>query len=189
MSKYILSLLSRYGLSPDISLDQNFFTNLPMLNKIISYANLTKNDVVLEVGTGLGFLTKNLAKKAGKVISYEIDKRFMVLLERELVTVNNIELYFENILTVKLPFFNKIVSSLPYNICEPLLIKLRDYAFDLAVFVVPRSFSLKMVGDSGVARLCNKWAVELLDDIPPECFFPRPKVTSRIVRLKPKQLK
>lgn len=195
--KKITSLLEKHFIKPSLALDQNFFNDYTMLKKIVGYAKLTKEDVVVEIGPGLGFLTKELAKKAGKVIAIEKDERFIDVLEEELEGQNNVQIIIGNALdfidSPETKSYTKIVANMPYNLCEPLLQKIKNYNFELLVLLVSKNFAHKMVGEGKLGKLCKRWRIEFLNDVEPESFYPKPKILSKIVRItqrnKPKTLK
>ncbi len=164
------------------------------LELIASYAALEKSDIVLEVGAGLGFLTRFLARLAGKVIAVEEDGRLMKILQNEVVGFNDVELIEGDILKVSIPTFNKVVSNPPFSISSPLLFWLLDKPFDSAVLTFQREFAQRLdapIGSKNYSRLTvstyYRAEVELLDDVPRETFYPRPDVDAIIVRLKPRE--
>ncbi len=192
MSKKIESLLKKYMIKLSTDLDQHFFKDKNMLLKIVSSARIKKTETIVEIGSGLGFLTKELAKRSGRVIAIEKDPQFFEILHDELAGFKNVEIIIGNALTALPDRFDKIVSNMPYNLCEPLLQKIHNYDFKLAVLLVPKKFAHRMIGTGNIARLCGNWKVELLDDVPLEVFYPRPRIISKIVRIsknKPKELK
>jgi len=186
MSK-IKYLIKKYHITPNNNLDQHFLKDYNKLMEIISAAKIRKTDVVLEIGAGLGFLTKNLAKKAKKVIAIERDEQFKEVLETELAGLKNVELKFKNALKITYPPFHKIVSNLPYNLCEPLLHKLQHYQFELGIILTSYKFAQKMIGKGHIGELCKRYNVKIIGEIPPESFYPKPKVKSVIVRINKKR--
>ncbi|PIN99680.1 hypothetical protein COT72_05380 [archaeon CG10_big_fil_rev_8_21_14_0_10_43_11] len=187
MNKKIDYLFETYHITPSTDLDQHFFTDFTIAQKIISYAKLSRKDTVLEIGSGLGFLTKQLAKKAGRVIAIEKDTQFEEVLHDELKNYEHVEIIFANALDYLPKEANKIVSNLPYNLCEPLLHKLKIHPFEIAVLMMPKKFAYRMTSTGPIGRISRKWVVELLDDIPKDAFYPQPKINSKIVRLTKKQ--
>ena len=185
MSKRIRELLDRHFITPDMDLDQHFFKNIHVLKKMVEYAEVNKETSVLEIGAGLGFLTKQLAKKARLVITIEKDRRFEDVLKEELKEYDNVELVFENALKLKNVKVNSIVSNLPYNLCEPLLKVLPKWEFDRAVLLVSRKFAFGLLTTEELKKKVKKWNVELLDDVSRKCFYPQPRTESKIVRLTP----
>jgi len=160
---------------------------------MMAYADVKTDDVVLEVGAGLGFLTRPLSTRAKKVIAVEIDPRLTVILREQLSTLSNVELIEGDILTVSVPYFDKVVSTPPYSISSPLLFWLMEKHFKLAVLAFQEEFARRLsaaVGSKDYSRLTvatyYRVDAELLDHIPRSSFYPPPDVDSIIVRLKPK---
>ena len=183
MSKYIRALLDRHYITPSFELDQHFFNNVHLLNKMVGYARVNKESTVLEIGAGLGFLTKQLAKRAKLVTAVEKDRRFEDVLRDELSGFKNVELVFGSALELSNVSVDCIVSNLPYNLCEPLLNVLSGWKFKTAVLLVSKKFALKLAVDTRLKDKLGKYNLELLDDVSKENFFPQPKVESKIVRL------
>ena len=145
MEKYNLlkrakHLLRLYGVSPKKRLGQNFAVNSDMLHRLVSHASLTKNDVVLEVGAGFGFLTQFLSCKCKKVIAVEVDPQLVSFLRKQ-HSMQNLELIEGDILEVSLPPFNKIVSAPPYSISSSLIFRLLEQHFDSAVLLLQKEFA------------------------------------------------
>ncbi|MFX1256587.1 MAG: 16S rRNA (adenine(1518)-N(6)/adenine(1519)-N(6))-dimethyltransferase RsmA [Promethearchaeota archaeon] len=118
--KYILKELK---IRPKQRLGQNFLIDKNIANKIIFESDLSKDDIILEIGPGLGALTKLLVKNAKKVYAIEIDSQFCKYLSEKFSKYGNIEIINANILTTDLPYHNKVVSNIPYSITGPLLEK------------------------------------------------------------------
>ncbi len=159
----------------------------------MSHASLTKDDVVLEVGAGFGFLTQLLSSKCKKVVAVEVDPPLVSFLRKQLQSLQNVELIEGDILKVSLPFFNKVVSAPPYSISSPLLFRLLERNFDSAVLIFQKEFAERLaasVGTKDYGRLTvtiyYRADVELLDYVPRTMFYPPPDVDSLIVRLKPR---
>jgi len=128
MLNELRELLRKYGLKPRKHLGQNFLINKDILSEIINTADLTKNDIVLENGPGLGILTKELAKKAKKVIAIEKDEKLVKILKKELAHFKNIKIIEGDILKLpvtsyQLPVTYKLVANLPYYITSPVIRK------------------------------------------------------------------
>jgi 16S rRNA (adenine1518-N6/adenine1519-N6)-dimethyltransferase len=186
-------LIRLYGFFPKKRLGQNFTINSDILDRLISYASLTKNDVVLEVGAGFGFLTQLLSSKCKKVIALEIDPQLVDFLSKQFSHLQNIELIQGDILKVTVPDFNKVVSTPPYSISSPFLFRLLKSSFDCAVLILQKEFAERLaasVGSKNYGRLTVTiyyWAdVELLDCVSRNMFYPPPDVDSMILRLKPR---
>ncbi len=187
-------LLRFYKVLPKKRLGQNFVVDSSLLQKMISYASLNREDVVLEIGAGLGFLTQLLSKKCGRVIAVEIDPALTKMLKERLQGLQNVDLIAGDLLKVSVPQFNKVVSTPPYSISSPLLFWLLERKFDCAVMTFQREFAERLaasVGSKDYARLTvnayYRAEVELLDHVPRSIFYPLPDVDSIIVRLKPRR--
>ena len=186
-------LLRLYGFFPKKRLGQNFTVDLDIMQRLVSHASLTKDDIVLEVGAGFGFLTQLLSSKCKKVVAVEVDPPLVSFLRKQLQSLQNVELIEGDILKVSLPFFNKVVSAPPYSISSPLLFRLLERNFDSAVLIFQKEFAERLaasVGTKDYGRLTvtiyYRADVELLDYVPRTMFYPPPDVDSMIVRLKPR---
>ncbi len=186
-------LLRLYGFSPKKRLGQNFTVNYDIMQSLVEHASLTKNDVVLEVGAGFGFLTHLLSDRCKKVIAVEVDPQLANFLRKNLSTLNNVDLIEGDILKVSLPAFNKVVSAPPYSISSPLLFRLLETRFDLAVLILQKEFAERLgarVGTKDYGRLTvsiyYRTDVELLDVVSRMMFFPSPDVDSMMLQLKPR---
>jgi 16S rRNA (adenine1518-N6/adenine1519-N6)-dimethyltransferase len=165
-------------------------TDLELLNRIVEAANITKKDIVLEIGAGTGNLTKFLAEKGKKIEVIEKDKELFKQLKKNLENFRNVSYMHDNAMKVKFPEFNKCVSNLPYNLCESLLWKFTRYKFDSLTFVVPKSFTELLLGKekSRLIYLVEAYYnVEYLEDVYPDSFEPQPKVVSALIRITPKK--
>jgi len=186
-------LLRLYGFFPKKRLGQHFTVNSDMLQRLVSHASITKDDIVLEVGAGLGFLTQLLSSKCKKVIAVEVDPKIVRILRKQLHSLQNVDLIEGDILKVSLPPFNKVVSAPPYSISSPLLFRLLERNFDWAVLILQKEFAERLaasVGSKDYGRLTvtiyYRADVELLDYVPRTMFYPPPDVDSMMVRLKPR---
>lgn len=186
-------LLRLYGFSPKKRLGQNFTVNSYILQRLVSHASLTKDDVVLEVGAGFGFLTPLLSGACEKVIAVEVDPTLVTFLRKQLHNLPNVELIEGDVLKVSLPPFSKVVSAPPYSISSPLLFRLLENKFDSAVLILQKEFAERLaasVGSKDYGRLTvtiyYRADVELLDLVPRTMFYPPPDVDSMMVRLKPR---
>jgi 16S rRNA (adenine1518-N6/adenine1519-N6)-dimethyltransferase len=186
--------LRDYEVNPKKRYGQNFMVDSTVLQRLVSYADLGRDDVVLEVGSGFGFLTRLLAEKCKKVVAFEVDPKLVQALRRQLEGLQNVELAEGDILEARLPLFDKVVSTPPYSISSPLLFKLLEQVFKLAVLTFQQEFAERLaapVGSKEYSRLTvatyYKADVELLDCVPRTAFFPSPDVDSKIVRLKPRK--
>ena len=161
---------------------------------MVDYAELSDDDTVLEIGAGVGNLTGLLAQRAGKVVAVERDERFVKVLRERLGGHPNVELLHGDALRIKLPEFDKVVSNLPYVISADITFRLLEHKFELAVLMFQREFAERLVAKQGsddygrlTVNVYYRAHTELLDEVPPAAFFPQPKVTSAIVRLRPRE--
>ena len=198
LSKTTKSILNQYGIKLNKNLGQNYLIDKNKRDQIINFGNLNDDDVVLEIGTGIGTLTIELAKKAGKVIAIEQDSNIAKILSERLKKekIDNVELINDDALNVDFPKFNKIISNLPYQISSPITFKFLNYDFDLAILMYQKEFARRMNGSVGTkdysrlsAMLYFKCDVETLTDVSSESFLPKPKIDSTVVKLTPKENK
>ncbi len=187
------SLLRRYRIFPKKQLGQNFVIDNSLLQAMIEYGVIDEEDTVLEVGAGFGFLTRLLSLRCRRVIAVEIDAKLVNALRENLSNLRNIELIEGDVLAVKIPLFDKIVSTPPYSISSPLLFWLLKRPFQLAVLAFQEEFARRLEADIGskdYSRLTvttyYRAEIELLDDLPRNMFYPTPDVDSVVVRLRPK---
>jgi 16S rRNA (adenine1518-N6/adenine1519-N6)-dimethyltransferase len=182
--------LIQAGISPRKSLSQNFLINKDILARQIQYAQLTKDDVVLEIGGGTGILTEELAKSAGSVYSIEYDRKLASYLERKFKSYNNVTIVLGDALKLDFPKANKFIANLPYHISSPITFKLLDFDFELAVFMYQYEFARRMVAKPRTddysrlsANLQFQAEVKILERVPRNYFFPMPKVDSALVQI------
>jgi len=187
-------LLRRYRIFPKKRLGQNFMVEPSTFQYMTKYASLSRDDVVLDIGAGLGFLTCFLADKCKCVLAVESDSRLVRVLREELRDLPNVELIEGNVLKVQLSQFNKVVSAPPYHISSSLLPWLFNKNFECAVLIFQKEFANRLVAsvgseDYGWLTVVAYYhvEVELLDEVPKWMFYPQPEVSSIIVRLEPKK--
>jgi len=165
-----------------------------VFERMTDYASLIKDDVVLDAGAGLGFLTAFLAARCASVVAVEADSALVRVLREQLARVSNVQVIEGNVLKVNVPRFDKVVAIPPYQISSRLLLWLLHREFELGVLVFQREFASRLVAfvgssDYGWLTVVAYYyvEVEVLDDVPKGMFFPQPKVGSVIVRLKPRK--
>jgi 16S rRNA (adenine1518-N6/adenine1519-N6)-dimethyltransferase len=186
-------LLRRYRIFPNKLLGQNFMIESSILQNMANYASLDQNDVILDIGAGLGFLTQSLATECKSVLAVESDAKLVKTLREQLRNLSNVRIIHGNVLHVPISQFNKVVSIPPYNISSHLLLWLFNRKFDCAVLILQKEFANRLVAPVGsehygwLAVIAYYYVnVELLDDVPRWMFYPQPEVDSIIVRLEPK---
>ena len=196
LSKITKDILNEHGIKLNKNLGQNYLIDKNKRDQIINFGNVTKDDVVLEIGTGIGTLTIELAKKAKKVIAIEQDEKICSILAKRLKDekIDNVELINDDALKVEFPEFNKIISNLPYQISSPITFKFLDYDFDLAILMYQKEFAARMNGEVGTkdysrlsAMLYFKCDVEKLTEVSNESFIPKPQIDSTVIKLTPKE--
>ena len=196
----IRALLSRHGFRFSKSLGQNFLTAAWVPERIADEAGLDRETGVVEIGPGVGCLTAQLAKRAGKVAAIELDKALLPVLRETLADCGNVtvihgdatRLDLRALVAEQLPGLRPVVcANLPYNVTTPLLTALIEAGcFETVTVMIQREVARRIcagVGspDYGAFGLFVQWhcVPELLFDVPPSCFVPQPKVTSSVIRL------
>ena len=182
---------------PDKKKDQHIMTD-QNINKIITdTASVNNHDDVLEIGGGPGNLTELLAKKAHFVYTVEKDKEYYELLKGKFADSDNVEVIFGDILETNLPKFNKIISNPPYQILEPFflrLVKEGKQNFECCVITVPHRFEKAMMlnPDNPEFSMMSAlffafYEIKEIATVPKEAFNPMPRVTSYLIKIKPKE--
>ena len=193
IKKYEFAFQKKFG--------QNFLIDDHVITKIINAAEITKNDLVLEIGPGIGTMTQYLAESAGKVIAVEIDKNLIPILGETLAEYDNVTIINEDILKLDInrlveeendgkPI--KVVANLPYYITTPIIMGLFESHVPLqsiTVMVQKEVADRMQVGpgskDYGALSLAVQYYAKpyIAANVPPNCFIPRPGVGSAVIRL------
>ena len=186
------TLLRTRRIVPNRLLGQNFTVEPSVFTKLVQYANLSKSDVVLEVGAGFGFLTDFLSESCGAVLAVEKDSRVADVLHERFQHSNNVTVMLGDALKADLPGFNKVVAIPPYYLSSHLVVWLLTQKVDCAVWVLQQEFADRLVAAVGSESYSwltvvayHSLRVELLDAVPKHFFFPQPEVDSVIIRLTP----
>jgi len=191
MEKSVKDRLKRLGIKPTKSLGQNFLEDGNIAKKIVKSANITNSDKILEIGPGLGVLTDIIVERAGKTILIEKDKCLKSYLEGRYSNyeINVVE---GDVLEMKLPDFDKVVSNLPFSISSPVTFKLLECDFKTGILTYQKQFAERMIADVGeeeysrLSVMVSVYAdVERLFNISKESFYPPPKVDATVIRLTP----
>jgi len=194
-------LIKKYKIRLTKSLGQNFLNDNNVISNIVDTAEITKDDLVMEIGPGIGSMTEELASRAGRVIAVEIDKHLIPALKDNLKDFSNIEIINEDIMKVNAKEIMsneqsmslKVVANLPYYITTPIIMKLLESENDieLMVFMVQKEVAQRMVArpggkDYGALSVAVQYYAqpEKAFDVSPHCFIPQPDVESTIVKLK-----
>jgi 16S rRNA (adenine1518-N6/adenine1519-N6)-dimethyltransferase len=193
-------IIEKYGFSFKKNFGQNFLVDERVLDKIVAAADITDEDVVLEVGPGIGTLTQALAKHAYKVISVEIDKTLVPILGELLESYDNVEIINEDILKVDIAAIAeqykdkhlKVVANLPYYITTPIIMNIleRHVPVESITVMIQKEVAYRMKAapstkDYGSLTLAVQYYCEpyLVANVPQNCFMPRPNVDSAVIRL------
>ena len=193
-------IVENYNFAFKKGFGQNFLVDERVLDKIIAAADLSDNDVVIEVGPGIGTLTAALAQKAHKVITVEIDKTLIPMLEELLSDYNNIDIINEDILKVDLNELIakypgktfKMVANLPYYITTPIIMNILEKHIPIksVTVMIQKEVAYRMKAtpgtkDYGALSLAVGYYCEpyLVANVPRNCFMPRPNVDSAVIRL------
>jgi 16S rRNA (adenine1518-N6/adenine1519-N6)-dimethyltransferase len=194
MAERTLSVLRKYGIRPSKRAGQHHVIDPSLLERIVGYADVSKKDEVLEIGAGIGNLTRLLAERARKVIAVERDGRFVKILRERLRGYPNTKIVHGDALQVKLPKFDKVVANLPYGISSDVTFMLLDHDFELAVLMYQWEFAERLIASPGsndygrlTVNVYYRAEVELLEKVLPSAFLPQPKVFSAVVRLRPRE--
>lgn len=193
-------LMRKYGITANKSLGQNFLINEEIITNTIKNAEIGKDDLVIEIGPGLGTLTNEIAKEAGKVICVELDKRMVKILEERFVLFDNVKIINDDILKVDLNKMieenkigkTKIVANLPYYITTPIMMKLLEGKanFDSITVMVQKEVADRLCAKTGTREAgAITYAVEYyskatkLFTVPNTSFIPEPNVESAVINL------
>ena len=196
----ITALLQRHGFRFSKSMGQNFLTAAWVPQQIAAESGITAADGALEIGPGVGCLTAELAKAAGRVTAVELDERLRGVLGETLADFDNVSVVFADALKADLPAICaetlgerpwKVCANLPYNVTTPLITAfLEAGCFESVTVMIQKEVAQRLcaapgTGEYGAFSVLVQWYAEpkLLFDVPPHCFVPQPKVTSAVVRM------
>ncbi|RKJ62955.1 16S rRNA (adenine(1518)-N(6)/adenine(1519)-N(6))-dimethyltransferase RsmA [Roseburia sp. 1XD42-69] len=197
-----IAVLQKYNFNFQKKFGQNFLIDTHVLDKIIEKANITKEDFVLEIGPGIGTMTQYLCEEAGEVAAVEIDSNLIPILKDTLSEYSNIEIVHGDILKVDIGALAreknqgkpiKVVANLPYYITTPIIMGLFEshVPIDSITVMVQKEVAERMQAspgtkDYGALTLAVGYYAkpEIVANVPPNCFMPRPKVGSSVIRLK-----
>lgn len=198
-----MQILKKYNISANKSLGQNFLINEDIVEQIVKKAEVSKEDLVIEIGPGLGTLTNELLANAGKVICIELDKRMINILKDRFLN-EKLEIINEDILKVNLKELIqkektgdinkvKVVANLPYYITTPIIMKLLEDKLDIySITVMVQKEVAKRItatpesNDSGAITYAINYYTEpsIVLDVPRESFIPAPEVESSVIKLR-----
>ena len=195
-------IMKKYNIEANKKLGQNFLINENVVDKIVDSAEISKDDLVIEIGPGLGTLTSKILEKAGKVICIELDNRMINILKDRFSLYNNIEIIHEDVLKVDIKDlikkeknnikYAKIVANLPYYITTPIIMKLLEDELDIESITI-------MIQKEVAQRICANPGSNLsgaitygihyytipysIMEVDKSSFIPEPEVQSEVIRL------
>ena len=197
-------ILNKYNIVANKSLGQNFLINDEVINEIVKASEISRDDLIIEIGPGLGTLTSKILEKAKKVIAIELDKKMIKILEERFKLYNNLEIINEDVLKVDLHKLIekekvenqirevKIVANLPYYITTPIIMKLLEDKLDITsiTVMVQKEVAERLAAKTG-EKLAGAitYAVEYYSEakkiveVPKESFIPEPEVESEVIQL------
>ena len=199
------NIMKKYGIKANKSLGQNFLINEDVVNNIIDASNITTDDLVIEIGPGLGTLTEYLLENAGKVIAIELDERMLSILNDRFKTYNNFQVINEDVLKVDLAELiksekqsnnlknAKIVANLPYYITTPIIMKLLEEELDIEsiTVMIQKEVADRLIATPGdklsgaitysVYYYAESESVMIVEN---NSFIPEPEVQSEVIKLK-----
>lgn len=196
-----IEVIKKYEFCFQKKFGQNFLIDGHVLDKIIAGAGVTKDDMVLEIGPGIGTMTQYLAEAAGKVVAVEIDRNLLPILQETLADYDNVKVIHADVLSLDLEKLVqeenggrpiKVVANLPYYITTPIIMALFEQHVPLAnvTVMVQKEVAARMKSgpgskDYGALSLAVQYYAEpyIVANVPCNCFIPRPNVDSAVIRL------
>ena len=191
-------IIRQYAVKPRKRLGQSFLMDQSVIRKISAIAQVTENDIIVEIGAGIGVLTEDLAQTAAKLIAVELDDQLVEVLKDKLLKYNNVQIYSGDILKFNFGAIDrdgqqkiKVVGNVPYNISSPVLFHLLSFRkiIDSFVLMLQKEVIQRLVAppggkDYGVPSVILQMfaSVEKVLDVPAGCFYPRPKVESSVMK-------
>lgn len=196
-----IEVIKKYEFCFQKKFGQNFLIDGHVLDKIIAGAGVTKDDMVLEIGPGIGTMTQYLAEAAGKVVAVEIDRNLLPILQETLADYDNVKVIHADVLSLDLEKLVqeenggrpiRVVANLPYYITTPIIMALFEQHVPLAnvTVMVQKEVAARMKSgpgskDYGALSLAVQYYAEpyIVANVPCNCFMPRPNVDSAVIRL------
>lgn len=202
------AILNTYKIQANKSLGQNFLIDDCVIEKIIESSNIEKEDLIIEIGPGLGVLTERLLKKSNNVVVIELDKKMIEILQNRFCLNRNLEIINNDVLKVDLEKLIKnkkeqtninkvkIVANLPYYISTPIIMKLLENRLEISeiIVMVQKEVAQRLGAETGTREAgAITYAFEYyaqatpIIDVPKESFIPSPKVESQVIKLEVRQ--
>ena len=195
------AVINKYNFMFRKKFGQNFLIDSSVVEEIVDAAGIGEDDMVLEIGPGIGTMTQYLAERAGRVIAVEIDRALIPILEDTLSAYDNVRVINDDILKVDLNRLSeeenggrpiKVVANLPYYITTPIIMALleKEVPLESITIMVQKEVAERMKTgpgskDYGALSLAVQYYAEpvIVTEVPPHCFMPRPGVSSMVIRL------
>ncbi|MCX5823243.1 MAG: 16S rRNA (adenine(1518)-N(6)/adenine(1519)-N(6))-dimethyltransferase RsmA [Deltaproteobacteria bacterium] len=193
----VRKMLARYDIHPRKRLGQSFLEDLNIIRRIVALAEPAEDDTIVEIGAGLGFMTEELAKRAGRVIAIEVDPRLTAILRERFTGQDRVEVVQMDVL--KYDFSSacpgeriKVVGNIPYHISSPILFRLLDFRRSISSMILmfqkelaDRIAALPGTKDYGIPSvIVAKYTRAVCEmTVPPTCFYPVPDVVSSVLRM------
>lgn len=188
----IRDLLSRHRVQPDPDRDQHFLDDPETVARMVEEADIEAGDVVLEIGAGLGTITREIAKEAGRVIAYENDRDLFAAAENELADLDNVDLRHEDFMGADVPGFDRCVANIPFHLSSEIVRFLNDRVA-MSVLLVQEEFADRLVaepGEDAYSRITVetgfRYTPVRLQEVPPRAFEPEMEVSGALVKLFPR---
>lgn len=196
--KTINAIRRRFGFDFSKSLGQNFLTDMEVVDSIIEGADINEDDIVIEIGPGIGVMTREIAKQAGEVIAVEIDHRLIPIMHETLGHYSNVRIVQGDILQIDIAGLlepgvkAKVIGNLPYYITTPIVMGLLEKSLPITSITVmmQKEVADRFMAEPGskqraaISVICQYFAeIERVVDVPKEKFVPQPKVDSTVLTL------
>jgi len=187
-----LHLLRKYGLEPDPSRDEQQLVDEEAVARLVASSGVEAGNVVVEVGPGLGNITEQLLQVSGRLVAVEKNPKYVPVLLSRFPGATNLEIVLGDALKVDYPVHDRLVSNLPYMICEAMLHRLLRLSFKKAALIVSESFGERVIAPMGAAGYTKLsyfsqlfYAASHVDTVPPEAYIPEPDTSTWIIALQP----
>jgi 16S rRNA (adenine1518-N6/adenine1519-N6)-dimethyltransferase len=190
-----VKMLGKYGVEADPALDEQQLVDADIIFRLIKYGEVGRDDTVLEIGAGCGNITAAMAGIAGKVFAVEKNNKFIPILNERMATMDNVVIIHSDALRIMFPPFDKLVSNLPFSICEAVINRLTRLDFAKASLVVSSSFARTVTagqGNPSFTRLSLLTGTFLnaryKEDVPLEAYLPPSKSPTSVITLEPRKV-
>lgn len=194
-NREVLLILKHLNIKPSKKLGQNFLIDENITNRIISVSEVAQNDMILEIGPGLGNITQELVRLVKKIYAIEIDKRLYSYLNDKFSIYDNVEIIHGDILKVEVPNHNKVISNIPYKITGAILDKIFfKVNSPIGVLIIEKNIADRIFlsrdykNFSRISISVNTFMKPVLKSkIPRNCFYPIPKIALSLIKLIPRE--